>query len=136
MTAVEPLPLDWRPREPPLAPVAALAKDAVVAALAKATHARVEAGAVLRVAYAPHRLLVLGAAADLPWADGVTYLGDEDGLLMPTTLAPTLPADLVRLAVSGGVPVSHVVAVVGGEVLTVARPARPVDAASLRWAAG
>jgi hypothetical protein len=133
VTAAPPLDLEWLPREPPLAPVAVLARGAAVRPLAAATIARVRSGTVLRAAYADGRLLVLGAAADLPWADGVVYLGDDAGLLVPTTLAPALPADLVRRAVAPDAPPGHVVALAGDEVLTTPRPARPADAASLRW---
>ncbi|MBN9618353.1 MAG: hypothetical protein J0H43_01245, partial [Actinobacteria bacterium] len=42
--------------------------------------------------------MVLGELSDLPWADGVTYLGWDGGLLLPTLLAPSFPSDLLRRA--------------------------------------
>ncbi len=50
---------------------------------------------------APDLLVVLGEAADLPWVDGVAYLGRDDAapsLLLPTHLAPTVPATLLESA--------------------------------------
>ncbi|AUY47817.1 hypothetical protein [Streptomyces sp. CB01881] len=43
-------------------------------------------------------LLVLGAGADLPWADGARYLGRDAGLLVPTTARPGPAAALWRRA--------------------------------------
>ena len=60
---------------------------------------RLRAGAGLRVAFGPEWTLVVGD--DLPWADGVTYLGWDDGLLVPTTLAPSTPAGLLRHSLPG-----------------------------------
>jgi hypothetical protein len=45
--------------------------------------------------------VLLGAAEDLPWVPGVVYLGREaeaPSLLLPTTLAPTVPAALLLQA--------------------------------------
>lgn len=41
---------------------------------------------------------MLGPEESLPWAEGVIYLGRDDGVLLPTTLAPSVRADLLRLA--------------------------------------
>jgi hypothetical protein len=53
---------------------------------------------------------LLGATDDLPWADGVSYLGvdpEAPSLLLPTTMTPQLPLALferavLRRASSGG----------------------------------
>lgn len=122
----------WRPREPPLAPVAVLARGGAAAGLVAATVARLDAGAVLRVTAGPSWLLVLGAAADLPWAEGVTYLGDDDGLLVPTTLVNDVPADVLRAALARRVPPEHaLLALVGDDVLSSPRPVRAADAAAV-----
>jgi hypothetical protein len=51
-------------------------------------------------------LLVLGAAEDLPWSDGVIYLGrepDAPELLLPCALAAEVPAPLLSRALSAHV---------------------------------
>jgi hypothetical protein len=109
-------PLTWTRREPPLR-AAAVAGGAELRA---ATVRRLRAGAELRVAFGPEWTLVIGA--ELPWADGVTYLGWDDGLLVPTTLAPSTPAGLLRHALP-----PDALAVVPGAVLTGPAPVRPAD---------
>lgn len=83
--------LGWVRREPPLATVAVAGSGAVGAELATAAQDR-----PLRVAAAGGWTLVLGDAADLPWVDGACYLGFDQGLLVPTTRAPTPSAALWR----------------------------------------
>lgn len=109
-------PLTWARREPPLK-AAAVAGGA---ALRAATVRRLRAGARLRVALGPEWTLVVGD--DLPWADGVTYLGWDDGLLVPTTLAPSTPAGLLRHSLPG-----DVLAVLPGAVLTGPAPRRTAN---------
>ena len=67
-------------------------------------------------------LLLIGD--DLPWVDGVRYLGcpsDCPGLWMETTLEPSLPLELVRRALAAG---AGPIAVVDDQVyaLAIARP--------------
>jgi MoxR-like ATPase len=115
-------------REPPLPPAAVVAQHGAVPELLAATRARVAAGAELRVCTGNGWLLVLGAAADLPWADGVTYLAWQEGLLLPTTQAVTPSAELLRRALAAQAPPGHdLVAVIGDYVLTSAMPQRAVD---------
>lgn len=48
-------------------------------------------------------LLVLGAATDLPWVDGVLYLGRDPNaprLLLPTALKPDVPVDVLEAAIA------------------------------------
>ena len=81
-------------------------------------------------------LLALGEPDVLPWAPGVTYFGSEHGVLLPTTLAPTVPVDLLSAAASqllarhGGP--SRLVAVLPGRVIAFEVADSPVDAAILR----
>jgi hypothetical protein len=94
--------LALRPRAEALVPVAAVAEKRAARALARRLLARDDA-ALARLAglAAPGLLLVLGAADDLPWANGVQYLGrdpDAPALLLPTTLAPAAPLALVERA--------------------------------------
>ncbi|HKV06746.1 MAG TPA: hypothetical protein VJ725_01325, partial [Thermoanaerobaculia bacterium] len=46
-------------------------------------------------------LVLLGPAADLPWADGTVYLGrdpEAPSLLLPTTREPSVPLPLLEQA--------------------------------------
>jgi hypothetical protein len=78
-----------------------------VPALAAATRERVRGGARLAALAddgpgqpaADRALIVLGAEADLPWADGARYLGRDGGLLVPTTTRPVPSAALWRRAI-------------------------------------
>jgi len=113
--------LTWSRREPPLSPAAV----AGGAELRAATVRRLRAGAELRVAIGPEWTLVAGD--DLPWADGATYLGWDDGLLVPTTLVPSTPAGLLRHSLP-----ADTLAVVPGAVLTGPAPLRTADPELLR----
>ena len=120
--------LTWRRRDPPLSPSAVLAQGDAVAALAVATAKRLLAGAELRVSARPGWLLVLGEPAVLPWAEKVSYLGWEQGLLLPTTRTCHPSADVVRAALLPQLPVgSDLVVLLGSDVLVSAFPARPAD---------
>ncbi len=77
------------------------------------------------------RLLVLGEPDDLPWSDGVHYLGRDpsaQALYLPTNLAPNVPAALLQQA-------AQVRAGRGGPVALLPGASRLVplaDAATLR----
>ncbi|PYC84708.1 hypothetical protein C7C46_07285 [Streptomyces tateyamensis] len=90
--------LRWERREPPLpvAGVAGLGPAAV--GLAVATRERLAAGAGLRAAADSDTLVVLGEPGELPWAEGVRYLGWDGGALVPTTARPWPSAALWREA--------------------------------------
>jgi hypothetical protein len=109
-------PLTWTRREPPLHPAAVAGGPELRAATVR----RLRSGAELRVAFGPEWTLVIGD--DLPWADGATYLGWDDGLLVPTTLAPSTPAGLLRHALPG-----DALAVLPGAVLTGPAPKRTAN---------
>ena len=96
------IPWTWRVREPPIAPCAVLALGEVSRRLARRllTLTRVHL-ARLRGVAGVDLLLVLGAAEDLPWVDGVGYLGvdpEAPRLLLPTTEAPELHPALLQRA--------------------------------------
>ncbi|MGW7333414.1 bpX5 domain-containing protein [Streptomyces sp. NPDC054840] len=126
-----PVPLRWERREPPLPTVAVLAVGDAVPGLAAAALERIRDGARLGVLAddgpslpaADRVLLVLGAEADLPWADGVRYLGRDAGLLVPTTARPVPAAALWRRAV--GAAEGRLCVLVPGRAL-VADPPAPV----------
>ncbi|KAB2810458.1 hypothetical protein F9L07_00295 [Pimelobacter simplex] len=127
--------LTWHPLDPPRPPVAVLATGTAATALAAATARSRERGLPLRAAAADDDLLVLGPADALPWVDDATYLGEEAGLLLPTTLAPNVPPDLLRHAVRAVVP-TGATAVLPGRILGFTASDGPVDLAWLRtWAA-
>ena len=99
-----------------------------MAALAVATAKRLLAGAELSVSARPGWLLVLGEPAVLPWAEKVSYLGWDEGLLVPTTRTCHPSADLVRTALLPQLPMgSDLVVLLGSDVLVTAFPARPAD---------
>ncbi|MFJ4859401.1 hypothetical protein [Streptomyces sp. NPDC088748] len=124
-------PLRWERREPPLPAAAVLAVGDAVPGLAAAALARVRNGARLGVLAddgpglpaADRALLVLGAEADLPWADGARYLGRDAGLLVPTTARPAPAAPLWRRAL--GAAEGQLCVLVPGRAL-VADPPAPV----------
>jgi hypothetical protein len=83
-----PWPGGWAPRHPPLEPVAAVAVGADRAGLAAAALAEMQAGRRFS-AWVCEDLLVIGSLGDpLPWAPGLTYVGAEAGLLLPTHQRP------------------------------------------------
>jgi len=95
------LPSAWRRRTSPLAASAVVALGPVVSRLAEHLLRRPgDALARLHGVAAPDLLVLLGDLPDLPWVDGVVYLGRDPhapALLLPTTLEPRIhPALLER----------------------------------------
>lgn len=91
-----------RPRPLPLAPQAALAEGPAAVRLARRLLEGPDA-ALARLAGVggPGVLAVCGAEADLPWVDGVRYLGRDPAapsLLLPTALAFDGPLELLERA--------------------------------------
>jgi hypothetical protein len=99
-----PLPIAWRVRATPLAPVAVVAFDDAARALARrlltldGDHlARLTGSAAAAV------LVLRGATEDLPWVDGCIYLGvdrEAERLLLPTARRPDVPIDLFARAIA------------------------------------
>jgi hypothetical protein len=92
--------IEWRPREPPLLPCAVAAQGDAAIALARRA---ATSGRSLSCVAANGLIVLLGSAEDLPWVDGALYLGRDPNapnLLLPTALAPTVPADLVERALT------------------------------------
>jgi MoxR-vWA-beta-propeller ternary system protein len=118
--------LRWLRREPPLACAAVAGSGAVAERLRLAAADRVAAGARLRACADAECVVVLGDTGDLPWADGAVFLGWDSGVLVPTTLVPSVPADLLRRAVCGTS--ADLVAVMPGCVLVSSVPVRAADA--------
>lgn len=120
-----------RPRPSPLAPLAAVAEGEAAVRLARRLFgAAPEALARLSGVAAPGLLAVCGAEADLPWVDGIRYLGRDPrapSLLLPTAAALDCPLELVerallRRAPAGGAPLAVLLAPLRLVPLGEARP--------------
>lgn len=93
------LKISWQTRFDALRPLAAIAFGAVAA---RGLQRRLlalpdEKLSVLQGVFAADLLFVAGAEENLPWADGVTYLGKErpgSPLFVPTNLRPDVPYEL------------------------------------------
>jgi hypothetical protein len=105
-----------------------------VPALRAATAERLRAGARLRVAASPADggcLLVLGAAEELPWADGARYLGRDGRALVPTTAEPYPCAALWHTALTAGGQPDRLVVLLPERALIASEPATVADPAAL-----
>lgn len=129
------LSLSWRAREAPLPPVAVAATGEAGRALARrALESGPEALGKLQGVSAEGVLLLLGAEGDLPWADGVNYLGVDPlapSLLLPCHSAPNVPAALLERAVTARCAGAPVAVLPGTASLVSAADARPVTAQRL-----
>lgn len=100
--APEPLPLDWPLRPVPLAPALAVARGASARRLLRRLRALPDAElGRLEGGVAPGLVVLRGGPAELPWVDGIAYLGREEaatGLFVPTTRQPSAPAALAEAA--------------------------------------
>lgn len=92
----------WRPRAEPLAPAAVVAADAVAPRLVDRLLALADDALARLRGVANASLVVLtGDPTDLPWLDGVVYLGRDPAaptMYIPTTLEPSVPAALLERA--------------------------------------
>lgn len=130
--------LTWEPRPEPLRPACVVGTGPAATRLARRLLRLDPAtlSTLLGVA-GPGLLCLTGREDDLPWADGVRYLGQDPGapaLLLPTTRAPLLHAGLLqrallaRASILGGAPPFAVLLdpptlIPLGEAKGVARPA-------------
>jgi len=98
----ERIPVAWLPRPIPLEPVGVAARGEAARALAARLLSRSdEELATLRGVAGPDVLIALGSGGNLPWADGVVYLGqdpDSPLLLLPTTHGSSVPPQLLERA--------------------------------------
>ncbi|MEZ5378289.1 MAG: hypothetical protein R2733_17430 [Acidimicrobiales bacterium] len=122
----------WGPREPPLGVVGIMVEGASRALYAALLADRVDAFEDLRVVVGERYLIALSDSDALPWFEGAIWLGMDDGLLCPTTLAPDLPARLVRRAVCRGQKSAAVVVATPSMAALASPPARSPSAAMLR----
>ena len=95
----------WVPRSEPLAPFACVARGAAAQALGRALLAWDAARlARIKACAGDDLLLLLGEGPDLPWQEGITYLGRDEAaphLLLPTSRRPDVPVDLFARALAG-----------------------------------
>jgi hypothetical protein len=103
------------PRSTPLSARAVVASDAVAKSLGRRL-VQLDDGALKMLAAvgSDDLLVILGDESQLPWIDGVTYFGRDDsapGLLLPTALAPSVPAPVLEAAIRKLVPRSAPVVV-------------------------
>lgn len=118
--------------------MAAAASGPVVHALAAAVIAGLDDSRTsrLRAAHAEGWLIVLSddpAGSDLPWADGIHWLGHDSGLLVPTHLTLRPDPGLVARAAARQVPDAHtLVVLLPGLLLSAPKPQRPVAEEQLR----
>lgn len=127
----------WRPRTTPLDPVGVAARGEVARSLAQRLLARDDQTlARMSGAAAPELLVVLGEAADLPWADGAVYLGKDaaaPSLLLPTTREPSVPLPLVERALARATDAPPPLAVLlDPPLLASLQSARPIVRATLQ----
>lgn len=92
----------WSQRASPLRPLGLIAVGPSARALAGRLLRRGDEELLrLRGVGGPQALVVLGAEPDLPWVNGVTYLGRDErapALLVPTQLEPDVALPLYQLA--------------------------------------
>lgn len=91
--------MTWTPRREPLLATAAVARGAAARRLVHRLLTRDDTQLAQLTGVASDDLvLVLGPLSELPWTDGVLYLGKEPGaaeLMLPTTLCPSVPRGLL-----------------------------------------
>ena len=92
--------LEWQRRREALVPSGLVTAGAVTRRLlAQLKLGGDEALASLTVVATRDLMVLLGANDALPWIDGARYCAPDPGaqtLWLPTTMAPALPADLLR----------------------------------------
>lgn len=115
----------WHERDQPLPATAVFAPPAVAPALARSARSCLDDGRTLRAAFGHGHLLVLGETSDLPWAEGVTYLGWEATVLVPTTHEPRPATALIASAARRGAGPHDLVIVLPDLVLHTENP-RPI----------
>lgn len=89
----------WRPRFTPLVSVGVAARGAAATSLAHRLLRDPDSLSHYKGVSAPGLLIILGEEKQLPWVDGVVYLGHDSqapSLLFPTNLEPSVPAALLQ----------------------------------------
>lgn len=135
--------LAWRPRAAPRAVTALVAEGPVAHRLRERLLRLPDAAlATLRGVADERHVVLLGAPDELPWVDGVLYLGrcpDAPTLSLPTALDPTLPPGLLERALARRLaplapPYALWVSREGAVLVCSLADARPLDRALLQGA--
>lgn len=127
----------WLTRSEPLTPSAAIAIGEAAIALAQRVLALTdEQRARFTIAASETTFVVSGS--ELPWVDGVVYLGSDptaEGLLLPTTKRPDVPLDLFARAIYARFPdAPRPLAVLESQRVLPLGATRAVDVAALqKW---
>jgi hypothetical protein len=136
VTVNERISVTWTPRDVPLAPRAVAAVGEVSRALGRRLAMLDDASLRALAALASRDVLVVvGDENELPWIDGVTYLGRDESapdLLLPTAMAPSVPPAILEMAVKARCAGAAPVAVLSSPSLIVpCGEARSIDRARL-----
>jgi len=131
----------WAPREVPLRPLAAAARGPAATRVVQRLLMRDDKElAELSGVAAADLVVVLGAQAALPWADGIMYLGrdpDAAELLLPTAQRPNVPAPLLSKALLSGEVCPPVAVLVDPPALVCVAQALPLSRRALEaWLDG
>jgi len=94
--------IKWQNRAVSLDPCAIIASDEAAVDIAeKLLRLDDESLGTFQGASAESLIFIVGRGDDLPWADGVVYLGRDArtsaSFLLPTTIEPKVPIDLFKL---------------------------------------
>jgi len=96
--------ISWTPRRAPLPAMGAAARGDTALKIVRRLLSRDDAQLGLLFGVGGSNLiLIVGPQDELPWLDGVQYLGRAPGapeLLLPTTLQPTVPESLLSRAIA------------------------------------
>jgi hypothetical protein len=128
--------ISWGPRRAPLLPVAVAARGEAALRLARRLLLLDDESLARLSGVAGHDVIVVqGEAEDLPWVEGVGYLGVESEapfLLLPTNYEASWPAPLLARAFAARVGESETIAVLPQPGLLVPmKSARPVSRGTL-----
>lgn len=120
-----PLRIKWISRDDALEPLAVVGFDAAARRLREKLLTLDDAKlAALQGVGGENLLLVAGAAIDLPWADGVTYLGKDaraTAIYLPTTRLPNVPLDLFEKSLLRRFAAQQPFAVLGEKIVPVGK---------------
>lgn len=131
----------WRARAVPLQPAAVAASGPAAARLGDRLWTFADDQLLrLRGVAGPGLLVLTGESTDLPWVDGVVYLGRDPqapGLYIPTTLESELPMALVARALARRAPAAPLAVLFDPPRLVSLADARPLARARLHaWRGG
>jgi len=131
MQACAPIVVRWAAREPPLPAAAVTVPVGQGGALVAAVRHRVAAGAQVRAVAGSGRLIVFAEPDDLPWCPGARYLGWDAGVLLPTEIVPSVPAELLSMAARSASAGVAPLVVLPDAVIFAPLPTQPVDVEAL-----